>query len=525
MYKVIIAEDEPNVREGIAKTVDFAKAGFTLCGMCENGREAQELVKKHRPHLVITDIRMPVMDGIALASFIKEQFPKTKVVFLTGHSEFEYAKKAVALKIYEYVLKPVSSKILRELLFRVKQELDSEKEEQDRLEFMENELCRSEQIVRKEILRSAVSGHLSPEALEDELRLLPPEGALQSILLRVLIFCVDKPQEVVTRLGRNIKDINVSVAVIAAEIAKNSGTAFEFENTVLILNDGAKAESIAGKIQEAAARDLGVSLSVYVSEQSQDIIKLPALFKKTSEIAAMNAMIEDGSVIFIEGLGKGESMPEFHAKRYNAEFVKNIRQGQEAEAKAVIENMLEHMRRKYLSYARINVYIHDMAAETAAAVEEMTEQSAERLHAFSIPDISDSVGPEELKASLLAFTELCISFIDNAKGGFSKLLMERAEEFIRENFAVPDLSLRDVCDHLAVSQSYFSALFKSKYKKTFLEYLTELRIEKAKGLLAATDFKLYEIAEKCGYADPHYFSVIFKKHTGMTPKDYRNEKH
>ena len=187
--------------------------------------------------------------------------------------------------------------------------------------------------------------------------------------------------------------------------------------------------------------------------------------------------------------------------------------------------MLEHMRRKYLSYARINVYIHDMAAETAAAVEEMTEQSAERLRAFSIPDISDSVGPEELKASLLAFTELCISFIDNAKGGFSKLLMERAEEFIRENFAVPDLSLRDVCDHLAVSQSHFSALFKSKYKKTFLEYLTDLRIEKAKSLLVTTDFKLYEIAEKCGYADPHYFSVIFKKHTGMTPKDYRNEKH
>ncbi|MFR8976193.1 MAG: response regulator, partial [Eubacteriales bacterium] len=120
MYRVIIAEDEPNVREGIAKTVDFAAAGFSLCGMCENGREALALIEKHRPELVITDIRMPVMDGIALAEEAKERFPKTKIVFLTGHSEFEYAKAAVALKVNEYVLKPVSAKILRELLARIK---------------------------------------------------------------------------------------------------------------------------------------------------------------------------------------------------------------------------------------------------------------------------------------------------------------------------------------------------------------------------------------------------------------------
>ena len=520
MYRVIIAEDELNVREGIAKTVDFAAAGFSLCGMCENGREALALMEKHRPELVITDIRMPVMDGIALAEEAKERFPKTKIVFLTGHSEFEYAKAAVALKVNDYVLKPISAKILRELLARIKQELDHETEELQKLTQMENKLTRSEQIMREDALRAAVSGQLPPEALTAEVGISPHRNGY-----RVLIFCVDRLAEAAAKQSVTPKDINASLAQLAGEISGADGTAFAFENTVLILNDGTKAERMANKIQREASLSLGVSLSVYVSDQEKDLAALPALFQKTAEIAALNAMIEDGSVIFTEGLGKGESMPEFHAKRYNAEFVKAIRQGQGNEAKEVVCAMLDHMRRKYLSYARINVYIHDMAADAAEAVEELTETCADNLRTFSIPEISDSVSPDEVKASLLAFTELCISCINSAKGGFSRLLMERAEEYIRANFASQNLSLSDVCDFLSVSQSYFSALFKAKYHKTFLEYLTDLRIEKAKSLLATTDFKLYEIAERSGYADPHYFSVIFKKHTGMTPKDYRNEKH
>lgn len=520
MYQVIIAEDEPNVREGIAKTVDFAAAGFSLCGLCENGRAALELMETNPPDLVITDIRMPVMDGIELAERAKARFPKTKIVFLTGHSEFEYAKKAVALKVDDYVLKPVSAKILQELLGKIKKELDSEAEEMRKLEQMENRLSHSEQVVRGDLLRSVVSGRLPVEALSDRFPIVP-----QGDGVRVMVFCVDNLADTATQKQCTAKDINESVARLAARLAGADGTVFEADYVVLILQDGAKAERMANKIQKEAFETLQVSVSAYVSEPSFDLAALPALYQNAAEIAAVNGMIADGSILFTEGLGKGESMPEFHAKRYNAEFVSAVRRGQEAEAKDIVRAMLDHMRRKYLSYARINVYIHDMAADAVKAVEELTAAEAQDLAQYDIPDISESTGPDAVKDALFGFTEQCIQCMEGAKGGVSNLLMKRAEDYICQQFMTADLSLRHVCDHLAVSQSYFSALFKSKYHKTFLEYLTELRIEKAKSLLVSTDLKLYEVAEKSGYADPHYFSVIFKKHTGMTPKDYRNETH
>lgn len=157
MYKILIVDDEPIVREGIRERIQWAKHGYECIGACENGREALEVMAQERPDVVLTDICMPYMDGLELSRHIVEKYPKTRIIILTGFDDFDYAQQAVKLQVTDFILKPITSAELRELLDKIKLEMDEESGRNEHLLRMKQELKNSMALLSERFLERLAS--------------------------------------------------------------------------------------------------------------------------------------------------------------------------------------------------------------------------------------------------------------------------------------------------------------------------------------------------------------------------------
>lgn len=163
MYKLILVDDEEDVREGVSQEIDWHEYGFEVLAKAENGKEAFDLVERLRPDVVVTDIKMPFMDGLQLAEAIRRQFPATRIIILTGFDEFEYAQKAVKLHIDEYVLKPFSAVELIDVLIKVKNRMDEEAAHRENNQLLRESYRKSLPVLREVFLSSLLTRQLPRE--------------------------------------------------------------------------------------------------------------------------------------------------------------------------------------------------------------------------------------------------------------------------------------------------------------------------------------------------------------------------
>lgn len=170
MYKLILADDEADVREGLAEQIDWAGLGFMVMDTAENGKEAAELIEKHVPDVVVTDIQMPFMSGLQLSDWIRTHYPSTKIIILTGFEEFEYAQQAIRLQIDEYLLKPFSSGELAEVLRKVKRNIDEELAERENVQSLTAHYRQSLPILQSLFLSSLVSRRLPDAEIREKSR-------------------------------------------------------------------------------------------------------------------------------------------------------------------------------------------------------------------------------------------------------------------------------------------------------------------------------------------------------------------
>lgn len=168
MYKLILVDDEEEVRKGIVRKIEWGKYGFEIAGEAENGKEALDIAEKVNPDVVITDIKMPFMDGMRLSEELKEKFPTAKVVILTGFDEFEFARKAIKLNVIEYILKPISSQELIEVLKRIKSKLDEEIEQKEDIQKLKDYYSKSLPILREKFLTTLITNRLNKEEIVEK---------------------------------------------------------------------------------------------------------------------------------------------------------------------------------------------------------------------------------------------------------------------------------------------------------------------------------------------------------------------
>ncbi|AEI44810.1 helix-turn-helix domain-containing protein [Paenibacillus mucilaginosus] len=533
MYSLMLVDDEDEVREGIMEKTDWAACGFRLAGAYENGRDAAEALEALRPDVLITDICMPFMDGLELSRYAAEISRDTKIVIITGYEEFDYAKEAIKLRVNEYLLKPINAREFMAFLGRLKTELDEQRASRENLSVIRQQLNQSLPLLKERFLERLSASVMKKEELHRKLEyfgLTLPGPAFVSMVAD--IDPRQNPQAAggAADAGSDLELLHFAVFNIFQEIfeKENGGAVFRTRDDrigVLLCglpeSIGPLAQNLAAHAAHSVEKYLKLTLTIGIGRHCTALTQVPRSFREAGSALDYRLLLGSNRILCISDLEQGTSLHSMEYLEWEKKLLSALKMGKGSQVSSVLSAWLEEWRsaglpveKCYGMLYKFVVALMNWVAETGCGEAEVFgEDPFREMRALRTLD--------QLKQWLEGLCHRVICTLGERRSLATQSQMHLAEAYIKEHYVSESLSLQQVCDHIYMSASYFSACFKQHTGLTFVEYLTRLRIDKAKELLAATALKAYDIASRVGYPDPQYFSVIFKRHTGRTPKEFR----
>lgn len=525
MYTIVVADDEEELRKAIIKKIQWEEIGFQVVGEAENGVEALELVEKMEPDLLLSDIRMPFISGIELARQVREIRPSTQIAFLSGYDEFSYAQQAIQYNIISYLLKPISMVELTKELTNMKVKIDKLF-----LEFASKQ--RTDMDLSSFLMPLLLDEYHTDNTEERELRLgrnAVDTGFLTTVepSLRYVVLVTT----ILDGHGVNQTDHNhvSSIDIILRKyiryysfycggkiVSLMAGTSAAFEKYLHILVDD---------IMQSMERILGMHCNIGISRV---VLLLSACHEAYTEaVSAMRyARHTDSSVHYITDEEPFRGMDPDDISNVISEIENRIRTSTREELEVYLDEILGGLERHGATKGQVNFLVTELVVSVSRAVCAVVDgEEAERfkqegdMHrmAFLECRIPEIIG---------LFTSYCLNareiiFDQRKKSG--EVLCKKALYLIETDYMNTDISLVSVSGQIGISPNYLSALLKKHIGKTFIDLLTQKRIETAKALIMDTPMKIREISERCGYSDQHYFSYCFKKYIGMSPNMLRQQ--
>ncbi|MCI6465276.1 MULTISPECIES: response regulator [Faecalicatena] len=534
MYKVLLVDDEILVREAISAKIEWNKLGFELAKDCENGKDAIEFMEKNQVDVVLTDICMPYIDGMGLSKYVYENFPQTTIIIFSGYSDFEYAKQAIQYKVAEYILKPVTARELSEVLSRIKEKLDSERQQEqkiDELTKVYHSYTKNEALIISRTLSRLVKG---TQEVETSLKELEEFGiSVESSAYRVAAVDIDVYSdlyEVEDELKKESALMSFVVENISSEIVNNHGAGLAYRDSdnrvcILFLTNKPKefteeAVKICREIKQTVYDTMKLSISMGIGRYVHSLDELYKSYDSAAEFLKYRYTKGCGVIFDCEKeIVSGNPM---ELEQDFKDLASAVRGSDRKALMDTIDHIEGWMRNGYVSRNKCVAYLHQVLRIIYETVQE-TEESFQ-LKDSDISNITDARSLQKAVALIRDYASRGLEAAMAAGQSSGERQAVMAVDYLKENYSNPDLSLNHICEYLNISTSRFSSIFKETTGKTFTEVLTNIRMERAKQLLRQTSLKNYEIAEKVGFSDPHYFSIAFKKMTGKTPKEYAREK-
>ncbi|HUX11769.1 MAG TPA: response regulator [Spirochaetia bacterium] len=526
MYTFLIIDDEPIVREGISENIDWLAHGFRLVGACRDGREGIRAIEDLRPDVVLTDICMPFVDGLELAGFIADRYPETKTILLTGFDEFEYAQEAVRLKVNDLLLKPITADELRTKLDRLRAELDEERRRQRDLARLREQNQESLPLLRERFLKRLVLGEL--DEAEAARRCATLEIDLPGPFFNLLIIDPD-------RVDPDDDMRSLAIQNVVDGVMRNRAGAMSFsterEHVVVLLSaaDGRCAVDLAletaEELSERVRRTLGTTVSIGVGSPVTLIAHIDESYRGARAALGQRLVLGPHQIVIAEQIPDdvGEQVP--HAEQQaRGRVIREFRAGTAVQTESAVRDFVALYRSTGRSVEACYVGMLRLLADLLSAFESLGVQYSQ------IPETADDpfgelAGLKTLEAIEQWFRDLqrkARAVIAERQNRQSVAKALEAEDYIAAHFAEPGLSLTRLCRAISISKSYLSTVFKGHTGMTFVEYLTNIRMERARELLGSSNLKSYEVAEQVGFTDAHYFSLTFRKQTGISPTEYRD---
>jgi two-component system response regulator YesN len=518
-YKVFFVEDEIVTREGIRDNVDWQADGFELCGEAPDGEMALPLLQATKPDVLITDIKMPFMDGLQLSKIVRERMPHTKIVILSGHDEFEYAQQAIQLGVTEYLLKPVTVQDLHAVLQRVARKIMQEEAEQAKLAQLRKQVQENRAaLIERLLLKLLVGAISSVEAIEQSEWLGLDLIARFYLVAVVRIGSCESVEPFDYALAHRVQDI------LASSVAQNPDVFLlrkDVEEFVLILK---------GSTQTCLEEDKDFLLDQITRRAQEYHCTLRA------GIGAPRSRITDIGQSFLEALAQVQRAPneqgEANAGVDTSELLKVDKSAVQDYLKCGIQEEFPDFFDAFLfplgaqafqSTIVKNYVLLDLVFTAAHFVQELGGDAAVVLPELEqIETILNNLQTiEQFKEQTQQILGRALAFRDDQAGALHAGVIQQAKEYIDRHYMDPDISLHAVARRVGHSPCHFSTVFGAETGRTFKEYLTDIRIKRAKELLRTTTLRSIEIAEQVGYSDPHYFSAVFRKSTGLSPKEFR----
>lgn len=534
--KVFLVEDEMVIRRGIKNSIDWEKEGYIFCGEASDGELAYPMIIKEKPDILITDIRMPFMDGLELCKLVKKELPNIKILILSGYDEFDYAKEAIRLGVTEYLLKPISSGKLLEALNGVSESIRREKEDKDLVRKYMEEMRENTEHEKQKFFEQMIAGNLSmADALETGKKY---EMNLSAGMYNLLLFRFTLGEE-----NRKSGELLGEAEYAIEKLTERLEYVFEFQRGVedwafLLMADN--EEQMSERVKELS-KDLeeimkNYSTIAYFGGIGQPVARLRELeesFREAERALAARFTMELNRIISVEDIRMAQNVDTLddieitsfgEIEKTRTMLEKFLNNGAEDEIDEFVDVYINELPEENLKsvlmrqYIIMDAYIVMMSfCEKIEGIEgEMQAQSEELKNSMKT-----SQTLEEIKNYIRMLLKKIIGVRDTISGRRYSDIIEIAKDQIRKTYMSDEISLNTIAAEVGMSPSYFSSIFSKEMGKTFVEYLTEIRMDRAKELLMCSSMKTSEIGYEVGYKDPHYFSYIFKKTQNCTPKEFR----
>ena len=538
MIKVFLVEDEVVMRNGIKNNIPWEQEGFEFVGEASDGELAYPLIKREKPDILITDIRMPFMDGLELSRLVKKELPQIKIIILSGYNEFDYAKTAIGIGVTDYLLKPISSAKLLEAVKKVADMIEKEQDNARLIERYEKEMEENTLQEKHKLWGSLVSNRLSTiELLEKGQRLgMDFTASAYLVFLFKLMEEGDATgcSEELNRASEKVNDLTGAWKNALSFDRSPEGWAF--------LIKGESEEEVRSTFEEAKKELLeltesypkveyfgGIGSVVHRIGDIQTSYKEAARAFSNRFFLDANQIADSSELLprWTENDRKIDVSKMLSKKREHELVERFFKNGTVEEVDSFLDELFQGIGEQncksllYRQYVVMDLFfcatdfLDNLEIPTANLPEECRDINQIVEKAGSAGELREQIG--------ILFTETMQLRDGHSKKKYSKLL-EYAKSFIDENYKHDDMSLNTVAAQVNISPSYFSTIFSNEMGQTFVEYLTRVRLDKAKELLMCSTMRTAEIGYEVGYKDSHYFSYIFKKIVGCSPKEYRSRK-
>ncbi len=523
MYKLLIVEDEDLLREALVHSVDWKKLGYDVQA-AENGAEALKIAQEFHPDIVLTDIRMPFIDGLQLSAELQKLMPETLIAILSGHDEFAYAQEALKYGVREYIKKPISPDDLIAIIRSLERKVDSIRARATQQERMRKQLAKSIPYMRQKLLNQMVLSSISEDEIIDMLGFvgLHLKGERFTVCL---IDCTPALHETVRETA--IREFAV-VDTIQMEVGTDA-VAFELSGGGVALiycartSDAERERIYVKELMRAVCTELYSQLDIVaaaaIGTPVDSLSRLNVSYQGACEALQLRLIHGQDNIFDIYDCPDEKVYYPFDEIRQLVTRLKlNSKKSFDAALGRFFSGIVGtgNISEQNLRVLMIDLVssAHRTALEAGIPLPDNAGDIYKSL--FSVNTLEES---RSLLSSYLG--KLHAGFLEQQTSKSSKIIAQVCE-YIKENFADPELSLNSVAAHVYISPTYLSILFKKELNETFIDYLIHQRLEKAKELLCVSNMRTFEVAEAVGYNDPQYFSGCFKKFTGCTPTEYRS---
>lgn len=542
MLKIFLAEDEVVVRETIKRMIPWEELGFELVGEAADGEMALPLLIRQQPDLLITDIKMPFMDGLTLARLAKKEIPGLKVVILSGYDDFNYAKQAIGIGVEDYLLKPITKNALIERLSEIRSRYEHEKTQKEYYEKFQREMQAYEKNSSRDFFEALVGGSMDMMEVYKRAEKLGLDIVAEAY--NVLIFTMNCDEDFSRQRDEYSSWEAESLELLENFFAGHS-SAMLFRSNIFsygVLLKGQRetieenTRACVDEIRKILSRQDGRREWFLAVGQSVDRLSQIQKSYHTASRAFSQRYLYDENILYYDEMetmehpgGQAETEDNAYLQKVDVNALnpailqKFLSNGLQEETENFVKDYFYAIGQEpmeslvFRNYVILNVrfsvisFIKGLGCDT----NEMESADTEEVLAESGKNMESAIAYAKKMISQ------AIEIRDQNSGNKNRSILKTAVDFIDSHYMDEEISLNTVANVANVSSNHFSALFSQNMGQTFIEYLTTLRMNKAKELLRCTGMRSSEIAGEIGYKDAHYFSYLFKKTQGMTPSDYR----
>lgn len=527
MHKVMIVDDDRIIRKGVMKTIPWAENGFKLVGEAGDGEQALAIIAQEQPQIVVSDIRMPFMDGLELARQTRERYPAIKFIFLTGFEDFSYARQAIDLQAVDYMLKPVERGALLE---KVKKAAAA----WDQAHGSKTQLQEAQPYLKGRLFQKILAGKNSDESLVREAARLSLD--LDHSYAIVMFVCIDDYELEPVHPASGHRTLKQQLSDrLEAEINQLGliGGAFILERdtlVVLIMNDQAvglasQAAVAAQQFCRQVRETMQTTLTIGLGTVQSGLRGVAASFDDAHAVLAFRHVIGKDTVITPDMLDHLVGEIQQNDEGTEEDLVEKVRLGLVDDALQLLATMEEKLCSCRLELGDVRLRAVDMLLGLFKGAEKWAPvwrsgHMAKKAQYYSRINHMQTVA--EIMDLLRALVDSLAQFMIDENASQRGDVIDEVTAYIEAHFAEHGLSLQDIGRYVHMNPIYLSVLFKKKKKITFTGFLLQIRMTRAMEMLRSTDLKTYEVAEQTGYSSPEYFGACFKKYTGCSPLEFRN---